>query len=791
MKCNRAHYSLLAISIGLATLSLAPLHVNASTIVDVNLDVKHEVGGVSKFDREKFMVLHSANIESDWNGEDEKKEYLLNQLDTYFARETGAMKYQLNQIGEDPARDGYAHPYGMTAAGQVVINSYKNSLDNRNWRNYEDRDMGLITAAQDVPFYPGSGKTNKGWEFTPLVPFGHSTGEFMGRFLRDYFGTGSDTGRPIPKYLELMNEPVWPLVDMGYHGGGTIEDIFNYHVSAANEVKKFNPDIKVGGFTTAFPELEKNNFSQWDERWKHFIDLTGNDMDFYSLHLYDLPAFQGGEHYRTGANIEATLDMIEGYSRKVNKERPFLISEYGAQVHNLKGTPYNPYRDWLNIAAFNSMLMQFLERPDKIIKAVPFGPLKAEWGRTGENTPYTSRMMRQENEPDSATGNWVWTDYIKFYELWKDVNGTRIDTKQNNINIQTDAYTEGDKLYLILNNLSKSTEVINLNLLGNTSVNIESVTGNHLYLGNGDKPVMKSIGIEKSRKPNVTLNPESTMIIVYDFNSKLSQNYSSIENKYYSTKFKQNIIADTTYTYNIKDVSLTNDGEAVLRLGIGRALNRDRNPTVSINGNALTMNSSYRGSDQADKNSFFGLLEIPVPYDFVEKSNTIRVSFPDEGGYVSSVALQVFNFDKTINRSFDEVNPPSESNIVIEAENFSNTGTMTGTDAGGHDGVNATATGINWVNGQDWVSYKNINIPVSGYYKVNYYVATPNSDRVIKFFVDGAYKTTSTIPNTGSWSKYSQMQSEEIFLTAGSHNFMLSAGEQEYQWNLDKFEILN
>ncbi|MGL6312807.1 carbohydrate-binding protein [Vibrio sp. WXL103] len=786
MKPKYFKHSLIASSIAVVTGSLMPQYVSADTKIDINLDFKHTVGGISEFDREKFMVLHSANIESDWDGEEDKKDYLLNQLDTYFARETGSMRYQVGQVAEDPARTGYAHPYGMTTIGTQVKNNYKNSLDNRNWRQFEQRDRGLITAAQDVPFYPGSAQTNKGWEFTSMVPFGHSTGEFMGRFLRDYFGSGGNTGRPVPKYLELMNEPVWPLVDKGMHGGGTIDDIFQYHLSAANEVRKFVPDVKVGGFTTAFPELEKNNFSQWDERWKYFIDLTGDEMDFYSLHLYDLPAFQGGEHYRTGANIEATLDMIEGYSRSQGKERPFLISEYGAQVHNLKGTPYNPYRDWLNVASFNSMLMQFLERPDKIIKAVPFGPIKAEWGRTGENIPYTSRMMRQANEPYSPTGEWVWTDYIKFYELWSKVSGTRIETKQSNINIQADAYGSGNRVFVILNNLQKTSETVSLNILGKDFNTIASVSGQSLYLGEDDLPKLDSISVDLSRAPDLVMKPESTIILEYEFDSAISQQNTAQENKYYSDKFKQKISASVYSNFNINHVSLTQHGEATLRLGIGRDLDLSRVPTVKVNGTTLNTTMNYRGSDQADKSSFFGLLEIPIPYELISASNNIEVKFADDGGYISSVALQLFSFTTELERSFDEFN----TSIVIEAQHFSNTGSMTGTDAGGYDGVNATDIGIDWVNGKDWVSYKDIQVPVSGYYRVNYLMATPNSDRTVNFFVDGDYKMTTVVPNTGSWSNYQSVVSQDVYISAGVHNFMLSAGEQTYQWNLDKFELI-
>ena len=53
---------------------------------------------------------------------------------------------------------------------------------------------------------------------------------------------------------------------------------------------------------------------------------------------------------------------------------------------------------------FSSMLMQFLERPDYIVKTMPFTPIKAEWG-----------------DVKAANGSYVITSYsihyTKLYEI--------------------------------------------------------------------------------------------------------------------------------------------------------------------------------------------------------------------------------------------------------------------------------------------------------------------------------------------------------------------------------------
>lgn len=226
----------------------------------------------------------------------------MNDLDVYLGRATGSMRFHLNQLQEDPSRPGFADPNQMVTKGTNSKNNYANSRKDRH--PFEKGDW--ITGAQDNPFYPnGINTTSQGWKLsttdTEAEPFGTALGEYMGRFLRDYHGTGGNTGTVKPKWVEVMNEPVWPLVERGLHGGGTLDGIFKMHSSVADEIKKYSPDSKVGGFCTAFPDLEKNNFDQWDERWKRFIDEVGPKMDFYSIHLYDFPGISGGkEQYRKG-----------------------------------------------------------------------------------------------------------------------------------------------------------------------------------------------------------------------------------------------------------------------------------------------------------------------------------------------------------------------------------------------------------------------------------------------------------------------------------------------------------
>ena len=114
-----------------------------------------------------------------------------------------------------------------------------------------------------------------------------------------------------------------------------------------------------------------------------FMDATGANMDFHSIHIYDWPKWEAvSNSIRAGGHTEAMLDMIEWYDNyKFGTKKEVVISEYGAVSAYIDKPGLDPKRrDWENLKPFNSMLMQFLERPSQVVLSMPFTPIKAEWG---------------------------------------------------------------------------------------------------------------------------------------------------------------------------------------------------------------------------------------------------------------------------------------------------------------------------------------------------------------------------------------------------------------------------
>tara|TARA_R110002126_G_C10486601_1_gene502614 strand:+ start:2014 stop:4188 length:2175 start_codon:yes stop_codon:yes gene_type:complete len=623
---------------------LTPI-VKAQNSVDINLNVKHVVGGVFEFDRTKFITIHANQTENEWDGDNfttDLRDEFLNGFDVYLGRDTGGITWNLNNMAEDPTRPGFANPSEITRKGNNARNNFASKTK---LHTYESRKVNSIVAAQLHPFWTGESQraTNgTGWKMASPT----ATGEYMGRYFNEFHGGNGQIG---PTWVEIINEPAYDALGGKRNFTNSLQEIADFHVEAADAMRAQNPNLKIGGYCAAFPDFETGNFQRWNNREKIFIDVAGSKMDFWSIHLYDFPVFGGKKDLRSGSNVEATFDMMDHYSMlKLNQTKPYVISEYGAQTHDLNNQGWTAIRDWMFLKSQNSLMMSFMERPDNIAVAIPFTIVKAEWGfNNAKNIPYSSRLMRKTNEPASYTGTWIYSDRVKFYELWKNVKGVRIDTKASDLDIQVDAYIDGNKGYVILNNLEFVAKSIDLNIFDKYKAGITSITKKHLTLV-GSAAVMQD---ETFTTPisNVQLGAESTMILEYTFDKNISIDEESQEVKYYADSYLKPIIGSQTNVFNVNGITKSATyGEAVLRLGIGRTHGKTLKPIVKVNNTVITVPDDWRGYDQAQKGQFFGTLEIPVSYDVLNTNNTVSVEFSDTGGYVSSVIMQVFNFSSDV-----------------------------------------------------------------------------------------------------------------------------------------------
>ncbi|WP_245573477.1 agarase [Marinimicrobium agarilyticum] len=656
-------------SSSMSTTSISSSSAAASegaTQVYVDSDVTRAVGDADTFHREAFITLHASHTEQDWwlgenadsVGGDNLMAEFVTEYDVYFGRDTGGMAWQLSQVPEDPEKPGYADDEAIESRGNDATGWYSARQDVRGpiQRAQEHRNQQMIVAAQQHPYWPNGTPTGQGWTFsqtdTPEEPLGTATGQYMSQFLKHFFRQSEgEPGQPKPLYVEVMNEPLWELVTVA-EDPVDLTTIFEFHNTVAKEVRALNPDVLLGGYTVAFPDFEKDNFNRWEERDKHFLDVAGSNMDFISLHLYDFPDFTDNgvpvKRYRKGANMEATLDMLNHYTDlSFGKEMPLIISEYGAQVHRLRNEPWFPYRDWLTINSINSMMMAFMERPHQVEKALPFITVKAEWGRISPTVPYNFRLMRQQFEAEGESGEqWVYTELVKLYELWKDVGGTRLDTATDDPDLRVDAYRSDTETFIIVNNLDFETQEFALNFRDGAAP--AKIQTKQLFLGDQELPLHDRTPMIENQTyselpQTLTLESEATMVIRYS-NTGNAPLGELQETNYYANTYKQPIESARPITFEVDDINTSAEGFAILRVGLGREHGLSLQPEITVNGEPVTVPTDWRGGDQyldgKGRESFFGVIEVPLPVELIDVNNTVRIKFPDSGGYVSSLAIR-------------------------------------------------------------------------------------------------------------------------------------------------------
>jgi hypothetical protein len=366
-------------------------------------------------------------------------------------------------------------------------------------------------------------------------------------------------------------------------------------------------------------------------------------MDFYVTHLYDGKNVTGGDKYRSGSNAEAVMDIIDAYGFiKYGEVKPQIISEYGMTRPDWEGTAYDTGRDGKIIRAVNTLLMQFLNRPDRVEKSIPFIVGRASWYNDTGNKPYPWVISRKVN------GQWQWTHLTKFYELWKNVSGKRVKAYAADPDILVNAFVNSNKAYVTINNLEFNSKNINLSFL--TSLGTpQSIMLKKISMIN-NVPVYTNVSFSGN---NLTLDAEQTVVLEYIFASPIA--FSNVErvNSYYANKYLQPITANQEIQFAINNVS-TGSGRAILKMGLGRSLNASKKPVLKVNGTIVTVPDDWMGTSQAENadasgnGAFFGVIEIPVPMNVLTANNYISLMFDSTGGHVSSLILNVEKLDVSL-----------------------------------------------------------------------------------------------------------------------------------------------
>ncbi|WOO40858.1 beta-agarase [Rubellicoccus peritrichatus] len=620
-------FSILTTSVAIASISTSNAQTNKASEDDadkpvvVNLDPTcvRSIGGITEFNRDQFITIHASPHDGDMLDEDYA--YLENELEISYGRDGGHRTGIRNQTEADPDRPDFPDVDSIREHAE----NYKQHR--ANGRPIDSRHLREMIHCTHPQWYFAS-------ESNTSAPFGPTTmegaAEFTAQFLKHFW---TDENRP--KYLEVFNEPFVHKKDIE---GATIEGFSEQHVIVARRIKELTPDVLVGGYTAAWAELEHDNFGHWDRWQKKFMDIAGEDMDFFSTHIYDGINVVGEARNRTGSNSEAIIDTIDQYSwLSYGVAKPQVISEYGLIPEgNMGSMPYSPKRSAAMIRSTNAQLMTFMDHPDRLLKTIPFFLGKALWtynmkGETkpGEANPFL--LWRR-----LADGSFVKTDLVMFYQFWKGVHGEWRCSNSSDPDLRCHFLADGKRLNVIMMNIEDKARKVQLNGLG--KLNPTAVTLRTMRT-DGEAPVLAESKL-KTIPASLDLAPGESALLMIDLSKAITPTKTSEETRNYATSYMHQITASEPIEFDFEDVP-TGEGSAILRLSIGREKDKSVHPTVHFNGTQLTVPTDWAGDDQAGRATFFGMIEVPVPMDLISETNTTTISFPDSGGKVASAVLQV------------------------------------------------------------------------------------------------------------------------------------------------------
>ncbi|SFC01314.1 hypothetical protein SAMN04489722_101455 [Algibacter lectus] len=590
---------------------IALVGFSQNNTVNIDFTTQKFIGSESELNREKYFAMHGSYTD---NGLADNPEYLFDDLGIKFGRTFGGPR-PYSKINKNNLSIENAQNLGITNS-----NRYKKALL---YNKYKTEDLIITNHPREAFQYKGDYQ---------------KAAAFNAEYIKHAYPV-------MPKYYEVMNEPfvhAKDFVKTYQETNDVIIEMSKFHKIVAEKVKAKVPNILVGGYSAAWPEYDKNNFAIWNTRMKVFMDLAGENMDFFATHIYDGRNVEGSFNYRSGSNSEAILDLIESYSyQKWGKVKPHLISEYGFTAKGLQGKPYSPELNGVCLMSYNKILMSLLDKPDRLLKAVPFITGKAAWFYKSEENkkghPYPWVLIRKtKNE------TYEYTHLKKFWELWKDVNGNRIYTTSNNPDIQVNAFSEKEKAYVAINNLADNEQTINLDYLKQSKALIKNLTIRRSFISENGIPQLLYVK-EKNTLSEITLQAGETIILDYDINPTKFTN-SVTETNNYSNTCLQPITAKQPITFTIGHVKTSKKGNATIKMGLGRAHNLSKKPTVKINGITVDVPSNWAGYDQAGREQFFGVIPIPTNIKNTKNgNNTVELTFPDTGGFVSSVILNIEN----------------------------------------------------------------------------------------------------------------------------------------------------
>lgn len=610
------------------------LAASQDVLITVHPSVNTAIDGQLTLNRNKYFNISASgkNFESVINNSARSNHYITD-LKMTFGRSLGLVKWN-NLTFEDPTRPGFANlNYIATNArpsNGIVSSTFLNAFP-------LSMDIACHDGTEAYPAFMPQTTTTEAGNAGKLPNNTQAAAELAVALLKYNF-----TEWMRPTTFEPINEPHWSI-------NNTL--LANFHLAVWQRAKDENIKTLVGGPCMSVPYFYNNNY-QYFSNLSKFIDNTQCKLDFYSFHTYDFMKWDNTLNdikgrVSSGLPLEGVLDLVPNYTvNKYGKSLEMVFSEHGGYFLNSTdatsiANKYFPGSgfEWemkkrsinefvmVNSAITNTMV--FMNHPHSVLKAVPFIILESfDWDKY-----YYSSLLVANNFTDKA--NWQESKMIYFYEFFKDIEGRRVESECSNPDIQQQAFVKGNKLFLVLNNLSNSAEKIKFNL---PVSDLQSIQLRRFGKNVDFTPYLTEVSTNSLDL--LQLNGHESMVIEMTYETAFQADKQLNIKPYYGNAVTQQFIGAKDFIVNIP--TLTNLDYAYLRVGISRTTGTNRLINIKVNGISLTVPIEKCATYIEEANGSYATTKIiKIDKSLLSTSNTISVSFADgNAGGVGAVVLR-------------------------------------------------------------------------------------------------------------------------------------------------------
>ena len=519
----------------------------------------------------------------------------------------GAAEHMVH-LKEDETRAGFAEP---------------SSFERREFRRFEGVDPSLefVMCLDTWPrfMWPTnlSGVPNQ--RGTPAVEYFDAAADVAARLIQSQI---RDSGRTAT-WWEVKNESdvksEWLYHHQPHYDSWKL--LADFHNQTARAIHDVAPQVNVGGPASAWLQPHRGQFEVWRNHVR-FMELTRADLDYYSLHFYEMGAMDSMQRWRNGSDSyvqggqASLLNMLQAYMAVSGNKKPLVCSEYGTLDVKRGERGW-----WMHIKNANAMLVGFLNRPNEFSITVPFLLSYMHWA------PDSSEAMIHRT-PD---GEFVKTKNTYWLDMWEGYHGERIPVSMGTDRVFSHAVLDDRIIRLAVNNATAHRVLLDVSTQLPVDVKVVSCRRRAVVFEQGETRYLSEPLDELSAVP---LGVDGTCILEIELDQELTLEKQLHEQAFFAPEIAVEIEENTPFHI---EVPVQPYEAASLHVGLYKEGGFAEPISIEFNGEIQQINVQW----SAGIPRYLDMITVPLSTEWIEAENQIRILTDALGVTVTSLKLVV------------------------------------------------------------------------------------------------------------------------------------------------------